>query len=217
MAERRIDRETIVAAARRLLEQDGAGRFSIRKLAAALDSKPMTLYHYVSGKFELFDLVLADTAADVDWPDPTGAPRDRMIAVGVGMHQRLTAIPWVVPILQTGTRIGPPAVVLADRFLAAAIEAGLTDRRALWLWRGVWYLVSADLVLQASLAPDDPQQRPWFETDVVDRLPEAPTVRALLPEWSAAAASYRVETSIAALVDGTLHADGAPGSASPRR
>ncbi|BCB88811.1 TetR/AcrR family transcriptional regulator [Phytohabitans suffuscus] len=205
VADRQLDRAAIIAAARRLLERDGVGRFSIRKLAAALGSKPMTLYHYVPSKAALFNLVLGEAAAEITWPTPSGPPRERMITLALGLHERLAAYPWVIPILQTGTQLGASAIVVTDRFLAAALEAGATDRQALSLWRAVWYLVSTDLTFRARLAGLSPDERPWYETDVVDHLPEAPTVTALIPHWAAASADYRVEESITAIVDGSLH------------
>ena len=45
-----LNRTRIVDAAVSLLEHEGAAGLSMRRLAEVLDSKPMTLYHYVPNK-----------------------------------------------------------------------------------------------------------------------------------------------------------------------
>jgi len=69
------------------------------------------MYHYVKGKDELLTLVLTEVAAQIPWQEPVGTPRQRLVTVVMDLYDRLREIPWIVPLLQTGTRIGgrPPS------------------------------------------------------------------------------------------------------------
>ncbi|MGG7463348.1 TetR/AcrR family transcriptional regulator [Plantibacter sp. YIM 135347] len=205
MAERqKIDRPTIIEAARRLLESDGADALSMRRLANELDSKPMTLYHYVPSKSELLSLVLADVAASIEWSVPAGVPRERMIDIAMDMADRLAEIPWILPILRTATHIGLPALALTDRFLSAALEAGSSRLEAVSLWRSVWWLVSSELLFQASAPIRDAGDGLWHERLTSDELPEVPTVRELFDDWAALSAAYDLRAAVEAQVDGVL-------------
>jgi len=205
MAERqKIDRATIIDAARRILESDGAEALSMRRLASELESKPMTLYHYVRNKSELLSLVLADVARSILWSSPTGTPRGRMIDIAMDMADRLAEIPWILPILRNATHIGLPALVLADRFLAAALEAGATKLEAVSLWRSVWWLVSSELLFQASTPTREAGDGLWHERVTADELIEVPTMRELFRDWADLSSAYDLRRAIEAQIDGAL-------------
>lgn len=53
-----LSRDEIVDAAIRIIGAEGVDKLSMRRLATELDSKPMTLYHYVDNKAALLQLVL---------------------------------------------------------------------------------------------------------------------------------------------------------------
>jgi AcrR family transcriptional regulator len=204
MAEPRVDRAAIVAAARALLESGGSDALSMRRLAAALGSKPMTLYHHVGSKSELLSLVLSDIAAGIEWTAPTGPPRDRMIAIGVDLYRELSAIPWIVPVLRTGTHVGTAALVVADRFAAAALELGATDLQALSAYRGVWYLVSSQIEWDAELAHRTAGETSWFQRMDPDRLADARVVARLLPRWPELSRDFDLRAAVTAQIDGAI-------------
>lgn len=198
-----VDEASIVAAARRLLEAEGVGALSMRRLAAELESKPMTLYHHVPSKTALLGLVLSDVAAGIPWAAPTGTPQERMVEIVMDMVERLADLPWIVPVLRDGTSVGLPALVLADRFLSAALEAGADDLEAVSLWRSVWWLASSELMFAASLAAREAGASSWYEKVEVDELPDVPTVRELLPRWRDLSSRYDLRDAVTAQVEGT--------------
>ena len=73
----RPTREAIVAAATGLADTHGLDAVSIRRVAAALQTRPMDLYHYFARKDELIDLMADEViaAAVLDELPPTGATR----------------------------------------------------------------------------------------------------------------------------------------------
>ncbi|MFC8527324.1 TetR/AcrR family transcriptional regulator [Nocardia sp. NPDC057227] len=199
-----LDRATIVDAAIRMLERDGIDGLSMRGLAAELGSKPMTLYHHVPSKSALLQLALTELAARIPWAEPTGAPRERMIAVVADMYDRLGEIRWVVPILGLGTHVGAPALVVADLFIAAAMELGLSGAEALALWRAVWWLVAAELLWQSNAARRPPGEQLWYERVDPAELAHLPAIARLLPEWSELSGGFDLRHAIADQIDGAL-------------
>ncbi|MEZ5210016.1 MAG: helix-turn-helix domain-containing protein [Gordonia sp. (in: high G+C Gram-positive bacteria)] len=201
----RLDRDTIVDAALSLIERDGIDALSMRRLATELDSKPMSLYHYVPNKAELLALVLDELAARISWSIPDGSPRDRMIGVAMEMYTQLLRIPWIITVLREGRTTGRSALILTDSFLAAAGEAGLDRRRAFGLWRASWDLVASEVGWQYSMSQRPDDQRLWFQrADSGDLAADYPTVAALLPEWSELSRGFDLREVITDLIDGAL-------------
>ncbi|MEP9390703.1 MULTISPECIES: TetR/AcrR family transcriptional regulator [Gordonia] len=199
-----LTRDAIVDAAILIIERDGVDGLSMRRLAAELGSKPMTLYNYVANKTELLQLVLTEVAARIPWVRPDGPPRDRMIDVAVGMYDELARISWIVPILRDGTTVGAPALVLADTFVEAALELGVDEVEAMSAWRAVWYIVASELQWQDTLARRTPGEKSWHQTIDPADLVDVPTIARLLPHLPEYAAQFRVRDAVSAQVDGVL-------------
>lgn len=212
-AARSLHLDEIVEVAVQILEREGPDALSMRRLATDLGAKPMTLYNYVPNKSALLGLALSEVAARIPWAAPTGAPRDRMISVAVDMYEKMRGIGWLVPILRAGTTVGTPALALADTFLAAALELGMTPTAALSTWRSVWYLVASELQWQDSLSRRSADEESWFERIDAAELDDYPTVRRLLPAWPQYSAGFDLRDAITAQVDGMLarHANGVGG------
>ncbi|MFM9379368.1 TetR/AcrR family transcriptional regulator [Gordonia sp. VNK21] len=201
---RSLQRGDIVDAAIAILESEGVAGLSMRRLAARLDSKPMTLYPYVGNKSTLLSLALSEVAARIDWTTPTGPPRERMVTIGMDMFVRLGEIPWIVSILQQGTNIGTPALGLADRFFDAAHEAGLDDRQAFETWRGVWYLIVSELQYRGAVAARGPDEQSWFETIDPADVADLPHVTRILPHWPDLSGGFDVRRTVENQVDGAI-------------
>src|SRR5688500_10680999 len=63
-----LDRATVVAAARRLIEEGGLERLTMRRLAAELEVLPNALYSHVVDKAALLDAVLDDVLGSIPVP-----------------------------------------------------------------------------------------------------------------------------------------------------
>ncbi|MFT3901060.1 MAG: TetR family transcriptional regulator [Gordonia sp. (in: high G+C Gram-positive bacteria)] len=200
----RLDRDAIVDAAVRIIERDGAEALSMRRLAAELGSKPMSLYHYVPNKAALMSLVLGELADRIEWRVITGSPRDRMVGLAIDMYDKLSQIPWLVRILREGVFTGLPALTLPDQFIAAANEAGFDDRQAFGLWRSCWDLVASELQFQISAAQRASGERPWYDAVDPADLADYPAVLRLLPSWGEYSRGFRVDDAVAMLIDGAL-------------
>jgi AcrR family transcriptional regulator len=199
-----LNRTRIVDAAVSLLEHEGAAGLSMRRLAEVLDSKPMTLYHYVPNKSTLLALAMSEVAARMDFLDPQGPPRERMIAVAMDMYERLSEVPWIVDILRQGTVTGIPALAIVDRFFTAAAELGADDQTCLDLWRAVWYLVIAQINWDGVVAARRGGERSWYQDVDPADVATMPRVAAMLPRWGDLAAGFELSKAVAAQIDGTF-------------
>ncbi len=88
MVETPASRERIVAVARSMIERDGVGELSMRKLAAEVGLAPTAIYWHLGGRHELLNAVLDEILADLPPIRATGStPRARIASV-VGAARR---------------------------------------------------------------------------------------------------------------------------------
>ncbi|MBT2458953.1 TetR/AcrR family transcriptional regulator [Streptomyces sp. ISL-86] len=124
-----LDRDRITAATVRLLDAEGLGRFSMRRLAAALGVTAMSLYWYVDTKHDLLELALDSALGELTLtagPAPETWP-GRLRALACGYRQLLADHPWVAPLTATYPNIGPHARAF-DAALQRLLDAtGLAD------------------------------------------------------------------------------------------
>ncbi|MEV6549584.1 TetR/AcrR family transcriptional regulator [Streptomyces sp. NPDC051597] len=114
-----LDRDRIVTESVRLLDSEGAAKFSMRRLAAELGVTAMSLYWYVDTKDDLLELAMDAVAAEVPVPDVDEEDadwRDQIRALAVGYRAMLVRHPWVSPLMGRYLNIGP-------NFLAFSVAA----------------------------------------------------------------------------------------------
>jgi AcrR family transcriptional regulator len=73
-----LSRDVIVSTALELLGKDGLSGMSLRRVAAALDTGPASLYVYIANLNELYSLMLDQALAAVTLPDMGLSWRDRL-------------------------------------------------------------------------------------------------------------------------------------------
>ncbi|MFJ4775084.1 TetR/AcrR family transcriptional regulator [Streptomyces sp. NPDC088762] len=124
-----LDRERITAATVRLLDAEGLGRFSMRRLAAGLGVTAMSLYWYVDTKHDLLELALDSALGELALATgsaPDGWP-GRLRALARGYRRMLADHPWVSPLAAAYPNIGPHARAF-DTALQRLLDAtGLAD------------------------------------------------------------------------------------------
>jgi len=102
-----LTREQILRAAVDLLDEHGAAALTMRGLAAALGTKPMTLYTHVRNKDDLIDGVLGLVLDQVPFPEIGSASWQELFREMLGTYRRvLLRHPGVVPIIQ-GRPVNP--------------------------------------------------------------------------------------------------------------
>jgi AcrR family transcriptional regulator len=121
-----LTRQSVVAAAMRIADADGLAAVSIRRVAAELGARTMSLYSHIDSKDDLLDLMREQVAAETfvegelpaDWREAI-----RLIA----RRARDTGLrhPWMIHLIGHAGQVGPNAL----RHLEQALRAlsGLTN------------------------------------------------------------------------------------------
>ncbi|UNX54800.1 TetR/AcrR family transcriptional regulator C-terminal domain-containing protein [Georgenia sp. TF02-10] len=124
----RLDVDTIVQRAVALADAEGLAAVTMRRVASAAGTAPMTLYTYVPGRTELVDLMLDHLYAQMHRADTTGRPwRERVRAVAEENRELFQAHPWAASVSTTRPTLGPGATAKYDHELAALDGLGLDD------------------------------------------------------------------------------------------
>jgi AcrR family transcriptional regulator len=146
----RFSRDEIAAAALRIVDESGVSALSMRSLAAALGTGPMTMYNYVADKEGLEELVVAAVVAAIAIPDATDDWRRDVHAVAATMWHGVRAHPAAIPLVLTRRMASATGFAIADALVAALGRAGLEDRDRLAAFHAVLALVVG--AAQAQLA-----------------------------------------------------------------
>jgi AcrR family transcriptional regulator len=158
---RALTRERVVAEALTVIAADGAQSLSMRALAARLGVVPGALYRHVSGKEQLYDLILDAVLGEVDCRADPAAPWAAQVAA---LARRLRAVlenhPGTAALLKTRDPLSPTSLNLAEAFLAPLLAAGLPGREAALAFRVIY-----DYTLGFALAdPTSPAEQRLRDT-----------------------------------------------------
>ena len=116
----------VISAAVALADRIGVDALTIRKLAAALDVKPMTIYHHVANKEAIIDAMVDQVfdeielpPADVDWKQ---AIRQRSASARVVLARH----PWAAPLMESRSTPGPATLRHHDAVLGCLRSGGFS-------------------------------------------------------------------------------------------
>ncbi len=133
----RPTREAIVAAATDLADTHGLDAVSIRRVAAALQTRPMDLYHYFARKDELIDLMVDEVIAGAVLDELPRDWRDALTAIARALHAVCLAHPWTVTAAGQRALIGPNLMRHAEQSLQATAALGIDPAKRLAILRAV--------------------------------------------------------------------------------
>ncbi|SDM44312.1 TetR/AcrR family transcriptional regulator [Nonomuraea jiangxiensis] len=120
-------REEIVRAALELLDEEGLGGLSMRKLGAKLSAGATSLYWYVANKDELLELAYDEVWAEMIVPDPDEVGwREAASVLAYGMRQAMLRHPWSADLLGRLPALGPNAMHVADKMRRLFKVAGFS-------------------------------------------------------------------------------------------
>jgi AcrR family transcriptional regulator len=133
----RFTTEEIAAAALRIVDESGLSALSMRSLAAALGTGPMTVYNYVPDKEGLEELVVAAVVAGVRLPEATDDWQHDVYAIAAAMWKGIRAHPAAIPLVLTRRTLSATGFAAADDLIAALGRAGLQNRDRLAAFHAV--------------------------------------------------------------------------------
>jgi AcrR family transcriptional regulator len=133
----RPTREAIVAAATGLADTHGLDAVSIRRVAAALQTRPMDLYRDFARKDELIDLMADEVVAGAVLDELPRHWRDALAAIARALRAVCLAHPWVITAAGRQPLIGPNVIRHVEQSLQATAALGLDWTKRLAIWRAV--------------------------------------------------------------------------------
>ena len=206
----KITREMVLAAALEIIDADGAGGLSMRRLARALGRDPMILYRHAPNKAALLDGVAETVLAQltVDPADPDWAAQLRAVARD---YRRLAlAHPHVVPLLVTRPLATPLALrpkgtlrPLED-VLALLTGAGFSGPDALHIYRALFGFLHGHVLNELQEIVDNPDETDDLLRLGLHRLPirEFPLLRSLAPVLASYDGAAELERGLDILLTG---------------
>ncbi|MUN42192.1 TetR/AcrR family transcriptional regulator [Actinomadura litoris] len=151
-----LTRERIVAEAVALLDEEGAARLTMRRLAERLGTGSTTLYWHVRTKDDVLELALDAIFGDVPVPPP-GPGRAGVVALMSGWRAAMLAHPWSAAVLGGRPLLGPNVLARTDRLYGALAATGLSGTELAGAAYAVanYVIGSALMEVGARSAPDE--------------------------------------------------------------
>jgi AcrR family transcriptional regulator len=126
-----LSRETIAAAGLRVVDADGLGALTMRRVARELDTGAASLYVYVDNRDDLLAAMIDHELAAVVHPT-TGTWREKVAALVESQVTALTRHRSLAVAALGAIPISPNASLLGEHLLSALLESGIDERTAAW-------------------------------------------------------------------------------------
>ena len=211
-----LSRDAIVAVALDLLTREGLEGMSLRKVAAALETGPASLYVYVENLQELRAFVLDRALAGVV---TAGSPRHdwrrRLAALLESYITVLVRSPGLAQLAMTTIAVGPNALRFVEALLGLLDEGGVAPPTAAW---------AVDLISLCATAVAAEQSQRDGTTDPLGPIGHAleavsanehPRIHALREHLLSGAGPDRFAWALDVLLNGILHTPRGAGNATP--
>ncbi|MEV7184940.1 TetR/AcrR family transcriptional regulator C-terminal domain-containing protein [Kitasatospora sp. NPDC093102] len=194
-----LSRERIVAAALRLIDDEGLDALSTRRLATELSVSGPSLYNHFATKDDLLDAVVDSVIGEVDLSmfKAAGTPWPEALRDWARSYRAaLAAHPNIVPVLAQGPGRRPNALRLADAVFGHLVESGWPRGQATRIGALMRYFVTGSAL--ASFAAGFPADAEVYDAADYPHLGEAHR----LAGHRGAVDEGAFETGLEALLDG---------------
>lgn len=122
----RLSRERVLSSALALVDESGIGSLTIRSLAQAMGTRPMSIYHYVANKDEILDSLVDLVFQEVDLPSDDGGWRSGMYRRAHSVRAVLRRHTWAIGLLESRTSPGTATLRHHEATLGVLRKAGFS-------------------------------------------------------------------------------------------
>lgn len=129
-----ITKANILREALRLADSGGVASLSMRKIAAVLGVKAMSLYNHVSNKEEILDGLVELVVSEIELPRLDDPWKPAMRRRADSAHAMLLSHPWAVLALLNRRTAGPKMLTYVDATLGCLRQAGFSPILADRIW-----------------------------------------------------------------------------------
>jgi len=163
-------REAIARAALDLVDREGLGALSMRRLAAELDMGTMTLYGYFRTKDELLEAVVEEAAGWSRLPSAEGPWDQQLRELARGMRKALSRHRSLIEVRLRRPIAGPRSFRGTEVGIAALVEAGFDRAEAARAFR-VLFLYVFGFVAFSDPEPEVTDERRRTQAAIAASLP----------------------------------------------
>jgi len=122
-----ISRESVLAAALRLADEQGLDAVTMHAVAKRLRVTPMALYRHVDDKNALLDGLVEVLLGECPLPPPNVPWAERLTVLAAGIRDTARRHPAAFPLLLTRPAVTPAARLARDTVHAALREGGVPE------------------------------------------------------------------------------------------
>ncbi|MDN5767615.1 MAG: TetR/AcrR family transcriptional regulator [Humibacillus sp.] len=152
-----LSRERVLVGSMRVADAGGVESLTIRSLAQELGVKPMSVYHYVTGKDEIIDGIVDLVFGEMELPSAEGDWRSEMRRRCRSVRTVLRRHPWAIPLLQSRTKPGPATLRHLDAVIGCLRAAGFSLELTAHAYALIDSYVYGFALSEASLPINGPQ------------------------------------------------------------
>ncbi|WP_327353851.1 TetR/AcrR family transcriptional regulator [Streptomyces sp. NBC_01304] len=129
--------DRIAAAAVELADEEGAGAVTMRRLATKLGVAPMAAYRHVTGKDDLWALMIDRVSAELTVSEDVTGWREVLRSFAVQTRELMLRHPWMAHVPAPVIQLTPSRMAVAERQLAALVDRGLDADSMMAAFRSV--------------------------------------------------------------------------------
>jgi len=181
---RTLNRDRVLDAAIALADAIGNEKFTIRRLAAALDVKPMTIYYHLENKEAIVDGMVDRVFSEIDRPPTDLDWKTAMRRRAVSARTVLARHPWAAPLMESRTNPGPETLAHHDAVLGCFRRGAFSVEMAAHAYALVDNFIYGFALQEASLPATGGEDMGDLAESIIDPLPqtEYPYLRELVAE-----------------------------------
>lgn len=121
-----LSRERVLEGAVALADEIGLEALTIRRLAEALGTKPMTIYYHVPSKDEIVDGMVEIVFSEIEKPPVDGDWKSAMRTRCLSAREVIRRHPWAAPLMESRMSPGPENLGHHEAVLACLRRGGLS-------------------------------------------------------------------------------------------
>ncbi len=121
-----LSRDLVLESAMTLADEIGIEAMTIRKLATAMGTKPMTIYRHVPSKEAIIDGMVDGVFSEIERPTTDGDWLAALRRRCVSAREVLNRHPWATPLMESRTSPGPETLGHHDAVVGCLRRGGLS-------------------------------------------------------------------------------------------